>query len=44
MDVATLSSKFKVTVTKPIRKILGLKAGDRIVFIKKNGEIVIRKA
>jgi len=44
LDVATLSSKFQVTVTKPIRKILGLKAGDRIVFIKKNGEIVIRKA
>lgn len=44
MDVATLSSKFQVTITKPIREKMGLKAGDRIVFIEKDREIVIRKA
>ena len=42
--LATLSSKFQVTITKPIIEKLKLKAGDRIVFIKKNGEIVIIKA
>jgi len=44
LDVATLSSKFQVTITKPIREKLKLKAGDRVVFIEKDGEIVIRKA
>ena len=44
LDVATVSSKYQVTLTKPIREILGLKAGDRIVFVKKNNEVIIRKA
>ena len=44
LDVATVSSKYQVTLTKPIREILGLKAGDRIVFVKRNNEIIIRKA
>lgn len=44
LDVATLSSKFQVTLTKPVREKLGLQAGDRVVFVEKDGEIVIRKA
>jgi len=44
LSVATLSAKYQITVTKPIRKILGLNPGDRVVFIKKDNEIIIRKA
>ena len=44
LDVATLSSKYQINITKAIREKLGLTAGDRVVFVEKNGEIVIRKA
>ena len=44
LDVATLSSKFQITITKPVRNSLNLKAGDRVVFIKRGDEIILRKA
>lgn len=44
LDVSSVTQKFQVTLTKPVREKLNLKAGDRIVFVEKDGEIVIRKA
>ncbi len=34
MDVATLTSKGQITVPISVRKKLGLKQGDKIVFIE----------
>ena len=44
LDVATVTSKFQVTLTKPVREFLKIKEGDRIIFIQKDSEVVIRKA
>ena len=44
LDVVTVTRRYQVTLTKPVREALNIKEGDRIVFIRKNDEIVIRKA
>ena len=45
MSDSKLTSKFQATIPQEIRTVLGLKAGDRIIFeIKKNKHIEIRKA
>lgn len=38
-----LSSKFQVTVPKSVRKILGLDAGDLIVFVTNHDTILVKK-
>jgi len=42
MPTSTLTSKGQVTIPKEIRDILGLKVHDRVNFIERNGEIVIK--
>ncbi len=37
-----ITSKGQVTIPKPIRVQFGLKAGQRLIFIPAEGEIVIR--
>ena len=45
MNLAKVSANGQITVPIEIRNILGLKTGDKILFIqKKNGEIVINNA
>jgi AbrB family looped-hinge helix DNA binding protein len=44
VGISSISEKGQVTVPKEIRKILGLKAGDKVVFISRGGQILIRKA
>ena len=44
LDVVTVTRKYQITLTKAVREVLNIKEGDRIVFIRKNDEIVIRKA
>ena len=44
LATATLSSKNQITLPKRVREKLGLKPNDTIVFIEKDGEIVIRRA
>ena len=44
LDVVTVTRKYQITLTKAVREVLNIKEGDRIVFIRKNGEIIIRKA
>jgi AbrB family looped-hinge helix DNA binding protein len=39
---STISSKGQVTVPQEIRNRIGLSAGDRVEFVVKNGQTVIR--
>jgi AbrB family looped-hinge helix DNA binding protein len=41
MDMARISVKGQVTIPIAIRKMLGLKEGDKVVFAEKNGNIVL---
>jgi len=42
--VSPISRKGQVTIPKEIRESFSLKAGDKVVFISKDREILIRKA
>ena len=45
MNLAKVSANGQITVPMEIRRLLGLKSGDKIVFFQKpNGEIVISNA
>ena len=45
MNLAKISSNGQITVPVEIRRLLGLKSGDKILFLQKqNGEIVVRNA
>ncbi len=45
MNLAKLSANGQITVPIEIRKLLGLKSGDKILFFQKaDGEIVVRNA
>lgn len=45
MDLAKISSNGQITVPVEIRRQLGLKSGDKILFFQnKNGEIVLSNA
>ena len=39
---AKITSKGQITLPKPIRNSLNVEAGDRVVFLEINGEIVVR--
>lgn len=41
MYITTVTSKGQATIPSPIRKKLGIRAGQKIVFEEKNHEIVI---
>ena len=40
-STATLSSKFQISVPKAVREEIGLKAGQRFVFVPKGGNLVL---
>ncbi len=45
MNLAKISANGQITVPVEIRRLLGLKAGDKILFFQKpNGEVVINNA
>ncbi len=45
MNLAKVSANGQITVPVEIRKILGIKSGDKILFIQKSdGDIVINNA
>lgn len=39
-----LSSKSQITLPRQLREKLGLKAGDRVVYVLKGSKVVMRKA
>ena len=45
MNLAKISANGKITIPVEIRRLLGLKSGDKILFFQKpNGEVVINNA
>lgn len=45
MNLAKISANGQITIPVEIRRLLGLKSGDKILFFQKpNGEIVINNA
>ncbi len=45
MNLAKISANGQITVPAEVRRLLGLKSGDKILFFQKpNGEIVINNA
>ena len=45
MNLAKISANGQITVPSEIRRLLGLKSGDKILFVQKpNGEVVINNA
>ena len=45
MNLAKISVNGQITVPEQIRRLLGLKSGDKILFLQKqNGEIVVSNA
>jgi AbrB family looped-hinge helix DNA binding protein len=39
----TLTSKGQITIPKEIREKLGLKKGDKLVLLEKDGNVILRK-
>ncbi len=44
VDVSPVSEKGQVTIPKEIRNLLHIKSGDRIAFVRKGTDILVRKA
>ncbi|MCL4518365.1 MAG: AbrB/MazE/SpoVT family DNA-binding domain-containing protein [Thaumarchaeota archaeon] len=44
VGVSSVSEKGQVTIPKEIRDALQLKAGDKVVFVERDDEIVVHKA
>jgi AbrB family looped-hinge helix DNA binding protein len=42
-NTATLSSKYQITIPSAVRKLVGLRAGDRLVYGVRNNQIYIKK-
>ncbi|MCS6902711.1 MAG: AbrB/MazE/SpoVT family DNA-binding domain-containing protein [Candidatus Bipolaricaulota bacterium] len=42
MISSKVTSKGQMTIPKEIRDYLGLHSGDRVVFIRRNGEVVLQ--
>jgi len=41
MDIARISSKGQVTIPIEIRKKLGLKEGDKVIFLEKDNNVIL---
>ncbi len=44
LELSKISSKGQITIPIEIRKSLGISSGDRIIFERKDGNMVIKKA
>jgi AbrB family looped-hinge helix DNA binding protein len=44
VDIAPVGEKGQVTIPREVRNLLEVKPGDRIVFLSKDREIVMRKS
>lgn len=43
MLISTITSKGQLTLPAELRRELGVKPSDRVVFVKKNGDVLIQK-
>jgi AbrB family looped-hinge helix DNA binding protein len=44
VELAKITMRGQITIPKEIRKRLGVKDGDKVVFIEENGRIIIENA
>lgn len=44
MELAKITMRGQITIPKEIRKRLGVRDGDKVVFIEENGRIIIENA
>ena len=44
IELGKITSKGQVTIPKDIRDALGISSGDKLLFERKNGDVVIKKA
>jgi AbrB family looped-hinge helix DNA binding protein len=44
MDVAKITSRGQITIPIDVRKKLGLKEGDKVIFIEEGGNIIFANA
>lgn len=44
MELARMTSKGQLTVPIAIRKLLGVSAGDQLIFYEKDGQVIIAGA
>lgn len=44
MELARLNVKCQLTLPLEIRRVIGVKAGDQVVFIEENGRVFIENA
>lgn len=44
VGISSISEKGQVTIPKEIRDALQLKAGDKVLFIERNDEVVLHKS
>jgi len=44
LGISKLTTKGQITIPKVVREKLNLKTGDIVVFIERNGEIIIRRS
>lgn len=44
MELAKLTSRCQLTLPREIRQKLGVKEGDKVVFIEENGRVFIENA
>ena len=42
-DIIKVSSKGQIVIPREVRKKLGMKAGEKLLVLTRNGEIVLRK-
>ena len=44
MDVGVVTTKFQITLTKIVRDRFNFQTGDRVLFVERNGELILKKA
>ena len=44
MELAKVTMRGQITIPVEIRKLLGIKDGDKVIFIEENGRVVIENA
>lgn len=44
METSTVTTKYQATIPLVIRKMLGIKQGDRVAFTVEDGQVKIRKS
>lgn len=44
VELAKVTSKGQITIPIAIRKLLGIKEGDKVLFVQEGGKVVMRNA